>query len=1151
VRGQVVTVGGDGIPAAGVRVGRTPIVLAADEEGFFRVDVSVSEAAGDALVVAATADGYTDGAATLPASPADIPALVTITLKPVAVEVTVEDPSQGVTAETPGARLTIPGGVLPTTNRVQLEFTPLDPTQPEGAAYPGQNFLAAAPAGAENNGTGRTMLESVVLAEVRATDLETGELLTDLDGLATIELRLPDAQQGAFQAGDRVPWWFFDEETGLWQQDGEAEIFVGPDGALWARATARHFTWWNVDQPVSDHTCFKARFVRNSDGTVLTGLEAFAEGVTYSGTSPARVSGYDTADGVRSCFTTKRSSVATETVRLSVTLDGRRWYLASDGAGAYDLVDGTATATAFPSPTVAASCYQNVNTANCGDLGDLRLDVNLPPRLDVTVNHAVACPSRPTVSLDVDAVDPEGDDPIVITFTPSAGTVSPARRWELPTTPGAYSVRVDATDSLGKTSSRTVSVRMQANCPPEIETFDVPSPIDPHVTPTAILSATATDPDAGQTLTYRWNVGGVVFDGASITWPVKGSYWVWVELVVSDGIDTAYRSGSIEIVNEPPSILGLSTDPPTLACEVGSFTVTANALDSDGDTVSYRWSASTGNIVDVDQASTTWTTPAGVTFAWVRVEASDPFGGSTVRYAYVGTSNHFPTVTVAADPAVVAPGGTVSLTAVADDDDGSIAAHQWSAYAGALVPDDDEATWTAPPQVGAYWISDTVTDDCGAQQTGYTRVDVVLSPPPPAPGAPCSAALAVSPSSGTAPLGVVAAAYALGLDSSFPTYEWDFDDGTPVVTTFWHQVFHFYGTPGTFDPVVRVTDTDGTCQATQSVNVAAPTSTTTSTSSTTTTVTTTTGITTTSTFAGSTTTTTTSTTTTTTLPPIVCGNPDGGPDELTLTIGPTGSDSDIGIGTHNFPWPDATLSLCLRGCDLSTDDACVIDGAGSASPTGAFLGTPGLFTITGFTVCLQNRYDPGSVSGAFVLSTGDLNFDVPITTDVHLFDCSPANLIGSFRLPIPFTTGTSSVDGPLPCAGQTADDACPIGGSCTGQCTGTACVTTVPDPSAPGSSICRDERGGLSQLCCDTSTATPCFPTAGGGTLARTGRVDVPGQGAGQAWPEPTYPKSAAPVLGGVFCIPSTGSGAIDATSGVPGPGAAIWSTSAVVRINP
>jgi hypothetical protein len=94
---------------------------------------------------------------------------------------------------------------------------------------------------------------------------------------------------------------------------------------------------------------------------------------------------------------------------------------------------------------------------------------------------------------------------------------------------------------------------------------------------------------------------------------------------------------------------------------------------------------------------------------------------------------------------------------------------------------------------------------------------------------------------------------------------------------------------------------------------------------------------------------------------------------------------------------------------------------------------------------------------------------------------------------------------------------------------------------------CVDSKGGISQVCCAASTTTPCFPTAAGGSIQRTGKADPPAP----VWPDPTYPKnSSGGLFVATFCEPATGVGTVDVTTGLPGPGAMILPVAATCRGN-
>ena len=85
-----------------------------------------------------------------------------------------------------------------------------------------------------------------------------------------------------------------------------------------------------------------------------------------------------------------------------------------------------------------------------------------------------------------------------------------------------------------------------------------------------------------------------------------------------------------------------------------------------------------------------------------------------------------PTVTVAADPTSVRPGGTVQLTATAEDPDGGEVTYAWSAASGSFdATDQATATWTAPSESGPVDITVTVTDDEGETASDTVAVRVL------------------------------------------------------------------------------------------------------------------------------------------------------------------------------------------------------------------------------------------------------------------------------------------------------------------------------------------------------------------------------------------------------------------------------------------
>lgn len=127
----------------------------------------------------------------------------------------------------------------------------------------------------------------------------------------------------------------------------------------------------------------------------------------------------------------------------------------------------------------------------------------------------------------------------------------------------------------------------------------------------------ASDAD-GDTLTYKWSADGgtIQGEGDNITWvapDVTGNYNI--KVTVTDGKGgTATNSATVTVTekpNQPPVISGITINgkPPAEENRVKQLVTTTlqcKAEDPDGDTLSYLWRATCGNVIGV-----------GSTVSWV------------------------------------------------------------------------------------------------------------------------------------------------------------------------------------------------------------------------------------------------------------------------------------------------------------------------------------------------------------------------------------------------------------------------------------------------------------------------------------------------------------------------------------------------------
>ncbi len=128
-------------------------------------------------------------------------------------------------------------------NDIKVTITPVDVSTSAGlAAFPGE-FSGIATSGE------LTPIISYGTVEYHFT--LNGEEL-EFSGDAEIEIPLYSTthQNGdAIAAGDSIPLWSLNEQSGLWEQEGTGTVVASPSSTsgFALRATVTHFTWWNAD----------------------------------------------------------------------------------------------------------------------------------------------------------------------------------------------------------------------------------------------------------------------------------------------------------------------------------------------------------------------------------------------------------------------------------------------------------------------------------------------------------------------------------------------------------------------------------------------------------------------------------------------------------------------------------------------------------------------------------------------------------------------------------------------------------------------------------------------------------------------------------------------------------------------------------------
>ena len=134
-------------------------------------------------------------------------------------------------------------------------------------------------------------LISYGMTGVELTDANGNEVKIAEGSEATVTFPIPTSMAASAATLDEIPLWSFDEEKGIWVEEGVAkkqgDAYVGK---------VKHFSWWNLDYPESratlkviaeDTSGKKLQNVKiNVDGqrTWYTGSDGLAEGFIPSGT---------------------------------------------------------------------------------------------------------------------------------------------------------------------------------------------------------------------------------------------------------------------------------------------------------------------------------------------------------------------------------------------------------------------------------------------------------------------------------------------------------------------------------------------------------------------------------------------------------------------------------------------------------------------------------------------------------------------------------------------------------------------------------------------------------------------------------------------------------------------------------------------------
>ena len=162
----------------------------------------------------------------------------------------------------------------------------------------------------------------------------------------------------------------------------------------------------------------------------------------------------------------------------------------------------------------------------------------------------------------------------------------------------------------------------------------------------------------------------------------------------------------------------------------GSVLLVCTAADDDGDNLSYIWKSASGTLTPSGNEAT-WVAPLKTGIYFISCTVVDGAGASdaaTIAIEVIIGNTEPVIISLTADNTTMSPGGTVSLTCTAEDDDGDILTYSWECTDGSFTPNGSTATWTAPDSPGTYSISCTVVDGAGASDAATIAIEVIPVP---------------------------------------------------------------------------------------------------------------------------------------------------------------------------------------------------------------------------------------------------------------------------------------------------------------------------------------------------------------------------------------------------------------------------------------
>jgi len=252
----------------------------------------------------------------------------------------------------------------------------------------------------------------------------------------------------------------------------------------------------------------------------------------------------------------------------------------------------------------------------------------------------------------------------------------------------------------------------------------------------------ASDRD-GDPLSYNWSASGgsISGTGAAVNWTAPdsaGSYNVTVTVTDNRGGQAVERVAMEVRANRAPTITDLAADA-DWTLPSGTLQMTCTASDPDGDSLSYEWTASAGDISGTGEA-VNWTAPQEVGIYSVTVVVRDAHGSSTTRFISLSVVTGTPPtiedmVITAKEPKYLKTSGykyivgrtkQYDIECIVSDTTGGVS-YEWSCEHGEISGEGSMITWTAPDLSLASTTVTVIVSDIAGNKVSRSMVFQVAS----------------------------------------------------------------------------------------------------------------------------------------------------------------------------------------------------------------------------------------------------------------------------------------------------------------------------------------------------------------------------------------------------------------------------------------